>query len=136
MRAVTRYASIVALSIAASLTLGATAQADPAKCQLEISKAFPKFVHTKIKALQKCNDKIVKGDIAGPCPNAETTLKIQGAESKLRAAGMRVYQTTALFFDPALLASFPDARPINAHGEPDTGFDWYRGVCPTQGLSR
>ena len=49
----------------------------------------------------------------------------------LREAGLRVYQTTALFFDPELLASFPDARPINARGEPDGGFDWYRGVCPT-----
>jgi hypothetical protein len=86
MKAVTRYASIIALSIAASLTLGATAHADPAKCQLEISKVFPKFVQTKIKALQKCNDKIVKGDILGPCPDGETTLKIQKAESKMRAA--------------------------------------------------
>jgi hypothetical protein len=49
----------------------------------------------------------------------------------LRGAGMRVIQTTALFFDPELLAAFPDARPIDARGEPDQGFDWYRGVCPT-----
>ncbi len=49
----------------------------------------------------------------------------------LRAAGMRVYQTTALFFDPALLASFTDARPVDASGNFDSGFDWYRGVCPT-----
>lgn len=49
----------------------------------------------------------------------------------LRAAGLRVHQTTALFFDPELLASFPDARPVDANGEPDRGFDWYRGVCPT-----
>jgi hypothetical protein len=49
----------------------------------------------------------------------------------LRAAGMRVYQTTALFFDPGLLASFPNARPVDANGELDRGFDWYHGVCPT-----
>jgi hypothetical protein len=49
----------------------------------------------------------------------------------LRAAGLRVYQTTALFFDPELLRSFPDARPINANGNVDQGFDWYLGVCPT-----
>jgi hypothetical protein len=49
----------------------------------------------------------------------------------LRAAGLRVYQTTALFFDPGLLQSFPDARPVDANGAPDTGFDWYLGVCPT-----
>src|SRR4051812_4707208 len=49
----------------------------------------------------------------------------------LRAAGLRVYQTTALFFDPDLLRSFPDARPIDANGNVDRGFDWYLGVCPT-----
>lgn len=49
----------------------------------------------------------------------------------LRAAGLRLYQTTALFFDPDLLRSFPDARPIDANGNVDQGFDWYLGVCPT-----
>ncbi len=49
----------------------------------------------------------------------------------LRAVGLRVYQTTALFFDPELLRSFPDARPIDANGDVDRGFDWYLGVCPT-----
>ncbi len=49
----------------------------------------------------------------------------------LRAAGMRVYQTTALFFDPSLLDRFPDARPVDAQGRPSEGFDWYLGVCPT-----
>src|SRR3954468_1910230 len=49
----------------------------------------------------------------------------------LRAAGLRVFQTTALFFDPELLHSFPDARPVDANGDPRVGFDWYLGVCPT-----
>ena len=49
----------------------------------------------------------------------------------LRAAGLRVYQTTATFFDPAALEAFPDARPVAADGTPDPGFDWYRGICPT-----
>ena len=49
----------------------------------------------------------------------------------LHAAGLRVYQTTALFFDPELLRAFPDARPLDANGHPDAGFDWYLGVCPT-----
>jgi hypothetical protein len=49
----------------------------------------------------------------------------------LRAAGRRVNQTTALFFDPELLRAFPDAKPIDADGNPDRGFDWYLGVCPT-----
>jgi hypothetical protein len=49
----------------------------------------------------------------------------------LRAAGLRIYQTSALFFDPELLLSFPDARPVDANGAPHVGFDWYLGVCPT-----
>lgn len=49
----------------------------------------------------------------------------------LRAAGLTVYQTTALFFDPELVALFPDARPVDAGGAPSQGFDWYLGVCPT-----
>lgn len=49
----------------------------------------------------------------------------------LRAAGMQVLQTTALFFDPELVQRFPDARPVDANGAPSTGFDWYLGVCPT-----
>jgi hypothetical protein len=55
----------------------------------------------------------------------------RGWSDALRAAGLRVYQTTALFFDPELLQSFPDARPVDANGNQDAGFDWYLGVCPT-----
>ncbi|MCA9878415.1 MAG: hypothetical protein KC442_11555 [Thermomicrobiales bacterium] len=49
----------------------------------------------------------------------------------LKAAGLQVLQTTALFFDPELVERFPDARPIDATGVPSAGFDWYLGVCPT-----
>jgi hypothetical protein len=49
----------------------------------------------------------------------------------LRDAGLRVYQTTATFFDPPALARFPAARPIDADGAPAAGFDWYHGACPT-----
>jgi hypothetical protein len=49
----------------------------------------------------------------------------------LRQAGLRVYQTTALFFDPDLLREFADARPVDAAGNAHRGFDWYLGVCPT-----
>src|SRR5262245_53270936 len=49
----------------------------------------------------------------------------------LRRAGLGVEQTTATFFDPAALAVFPDARPVDANGAFDRGFDWYAGICPT-----
>jgi hypothetical protein len=49
----------------------------------------------------------------------------------LHEAGLTVYQTTALFFEPKLVDEFPDARPVDARGRPSEGFDWYLGVCPT-----
>jgi len=45
--------------------------------------------------------------------------------------GLRVLQTTATLFDPPALERFPDARPIDATGQPDPGIDWYVGICPT-----
>jgi hypothetical protein len=51
----------------------------------------------------------------------------------LSDAGLRVYQTTATFFDPPALQEFPDARAVDANGNPERGFDWYLGVCPTHG---
>jgi SAM-dependent methyltransferase len=49
----------------------------------------------------------------------------------LRRHGRHVLETTAMLFDPRALERFPDARPVNALGEPDAGIDWYVGVCPT-----
>lgn len=61
----------------------------------------------------------------------ELTSTDRALTGALRDAGMHVYQTTALFFDPALVARYPDARPVDANGRPSKGFDWYLGVCPT-----
>lgn len=62
---------------------------------------------------------------------APTVASDQRWSAALRQAGLRVYQTTALFFDPELVAEYPDARPVDAAGRPHGGFDWYLGVCPT-----
>jgi hypothetical protein len=66
--------------------------------------------------------------LGGAAPDVETDRVWSAA---LRAAGRRVVQTTALFFEPSALVRFPDARPIDANGDTDRGFDWYRGICPT-----
>ncbi len=55
----------------------------------------------------------------------------QAFGAALRDNGRRVLQTTALFFDTDLLRTFPDARAVDAEGNIERGFDWYRGVCPT-----
>lgn len=49
----------------------------------------------------------------------------------LKRRGLRVLETTTTLFDPGALERFPDARPVNADGQPDAGFDWYVGICPT-----
>lgn len=49
----------------------------------------------------------------------------------LKRHGLRVLETSAVFFDPAALERLPDARPVDADGQPDRGIDWYVGICPT-----
>jgi hypothetical protein len=49
----------------------------------------------------------------------------------LRTHGLRVIQTSAVFFDPPSLERFPDARPIDADGRAQVPIDWYAGICPT-----
>lgn len=49
----------------------------------------------------------------------------------LRKAGIRMVQTSSVLCDPAVLLELPDARPVNAFGEPDHGFSGRPGICPT-----
>jgi hypothetical protein len=49
----------------------------------------------------------------------------------LNRHGLRVLQTSAVLFDPPSLERFPDARPIDAAGQPEAMTDWYVGICPT-----
>ena len=45
----------------------------------------------------------------------------------LKRHGLIVLETSAVLFDPPALSRFPDARPVDAAGEPHVGFDWYVG---------
>ena len=49
----------------------------------------------------------------------------------LKRHGLTVLETSAVLFDPPALLRFPDARPVDANGEPHVGLDWYVGICPT-----
>jgi len=82
----TRHVFHAILSLALAAVLAAPAQADPLKCQREIVKRSAKYVRSKAKFLQKCEDKVLKGQLAGPCPDAKTAEKIAKQESKLRAS--------------------------------------------------
>lgn len=49
----------------------------------------------------------------------------------LGSRGVRVFQSTSVFFDPAGFAARPDLRPVDQHGRVFEPFGWYVGVCPS-----
>jgi hypothetical protein len=49
----------------------------------------------------------------------------------LRGHGLRVFESTSVFFQPATFAARPDLRPVDAHGRIMRPFGWYVGLCPT-----
>ena len=51
-------------------------------CQRAIGKAGEKFFATKVKALQRCEDRVLVGVSAGPCPDGAAAAKIAKAEQK------------------------------------------------------
>lgn len=73
------------LTVAAAILLSAaTARAqDPVKCRDAISNAARKYTNKAMKALQKCEESILKGKTMGPCPDAPTTAKISDAATKM-----------------------------------------------------
>ncbi len=55
------------------------------RCQREIGKNAVKFLRTKSKALQKCKDKMLTGQYAGPCPDPKASAVIANAVAKMNA---------------------------------------------------
>lgn len=49
----------------------------------------------------------------------------------LKDRGLRVFQTTATFFDPEEFTANPHLRPIDQYGHEAEEFGWYRGINPT-----
>ncbi len=54
------------------------------RCQASIGRGMARFFSAKSKALAKCEDKVIKGQLAGPCPDGlKTVPKIVRAADKL-----------------------------------------------------
>lgn len=53
------------------------------KCQREIGKSAVKYLRLKSKLLQKCNDKVITGQFAGPCPDAKSAAILANASAKM-----------------------------------------------------
>ena len=49
----------------------------------------------------------------------------------LRQRGLRVFEATAVFFQPRILAARPDLRPIDGRGRAMEQVGWYLGLCPS-----
>lgn len=49
----------------------------------------------------------------------------------LHKRGLRVFEATAVFFQPKLYAARPDLRPVDARGQTMEPFGWYVGLCPS-----
>ncbi|MCV2394357.1 hypothetical protein OEB99_08550 [Actinotalea sp. M2MS4P-6] len=49
---------------------------------------------------------------------------------ELRNHGIKTYESTAVFFQPDMVAAEPDLRPVADDGSPMEMFDWYLGVSP------
>jgi hypothetical protein len=66
-----------------ALTPGASGTIE--KCQRYLGREAAKFYQAKVKILGKCEDLLLKGAIAGPCPDARAALSIATVEAKARA---------------------------------------------------
>jgi len=117
MRVPTRWLSVL-LGLVATSTVGAPpAHADPIACQREIVKMATKLAATRIKALQQCEDRVLKGAGGGPCPDERTAVKIAKADSKLRAS-------------IAKRCGGGDRACGTADDEPLEAIGWDLGSCP------
>src|SRR5262245_21952350 len=78
----TRFLGVAATILA---LLSPPAQAEPVKCQKTIVSQLKKFKKVFLKAHEKCLDADNIGKIAGPCPDAAVTTKLQGLDLKIIA---------------------------------------------------
>lgn len=71
--------------LATAWTLPAVADAAPLKCRRAVAKASSVFAQGKLKAAQRCEDSILRGAFAGPCPDQKSAAKLTKLRSKLAA---------------------------------------------------
>jgi hypothetical protein len=66
-------------------------------------------------------------DQAPPGP----TYRDQHVRDALRDRGLRIFEATAVFHQPGIVAGRPDLRAIDAEGRPLEQIGWYLGMCPS-----
>ncbi len=75
----------IAVLALAVLTTATPADATPLKCRRAVTKAGAVFAANKLKAAQRCEDSILRGSFAGPCPDQKSTTKLAKLRAKLAA---------------------------------------------------
>jgi hypothetical protein len=78
--------------------------------------------------LQNTLDPLPGSDVEQHVPAAVDERRLR---SLLRERGIKVFETTSVFFQPGLLSRRPDLRPVAADGRRMEPFGWYVGLCPS-----
>jgi hypothetical protein len=106
-----------AVALAGALALPAAANADATRCRERVALESARFAQTVMKALSGCEEFVIKGKSAGPCPDETATARIAKAESQLR---VRIDKTCG--GTDRTCGGFEDT-PLALYG-------WDVGACP------
>lgn len=84
---------------------------------------------TNLVLAQNQLDPLPASDVGQTPPGREySDLRLRNV---LRARGMRVFESTAMFFHPAHYRERPELRPVAPDGTVMVPADWYVGLCPS-----
>ncbi len=108
---------VAAAVVTLVLTSAGTARATAVDCGHAIVKAANKFAHIRMKRLQNCQDRIVAERMVQPCPNLPTSVKLNNAAVRLRAAVMK-------------RCGGGDHVCGQPNDEPLASIGWDMGTCP------
>ncbi len=74
------------VTVCIGLGVATPADATPAACQRAIAKAGVKYLQARTNALGKCEEAVIKGTSAGPCPDDKALTAVAKASTKLASA--------------------------------------------------
>ncbi len=77
--------------------------------------------------VQNTLDPLPESDVAQRRPDGYDQERFR---DELRAHGIKIFESTAVFHQPDRVESEPDLRPVGDDGRPMARFDWYLGVSP------
>lgn len=78
--------------------------------------------------LQNMRDPLPSSDVEQQPPRGHDEVRFRAL---LRERGIRVYESTAVYFQPAHFDARPELRPVGADGRTMERVGWYVGLCPS-----